>query len=351
MKVQQLPSLNGWRAVSILLVLGYHTAMMTGFPSKYARLFLTVFDGNLGVRFFFIISGFLITWLMLKEENKFNTVSLGNFYIRRTLRIWPVYLSFVALLGILQMLGIVIQHGYAWRGLLTFTRNFYDARNESLGDDVSQHCWSLSIEEQFYVFWPLTFRLLGKRARIWFLILLILFSAGFKTIYLLGFYDRHSFLLFQNYSTFNYVDCLSWGCLAAILLAAWRATLEELFKKQNPIVFAVSFSMILIPHLIGLGKGLQSAGFAILLLHSVVSPGWMSYRILNLKWMNRIGILSYSIYIWQQIIWLLWPKSLGAVWFLWLPLIFGISWISYEFLEKPFFTLRAKFRDARQPAP
>jgi len=345
MKVQQLPSLNGWIAVSILLVLGSHTAKMPGIPPKFSHLFGALFDGNLGVRFFFTISGFLITWLMLKEETEFECVSLKNFYIRRTLRIWPVYFSYVALLGVLQAFGIVVQHHYAWRGLLTFTRNFFDKMASSYVDDVSLHCWSLSIEEQFYFFWPLIFLLLERRGRIWFLISTIQFSIGFRTIYVLGFYDRHSQVLFQEFSTFNYLDCLSWGCLGAIWLITSRSKLEELFKKYSLIVFPVFFSMILIPYLIGLGQGIQALGFVVLLLHSVVSPDWTFYRILNFKWMKRIGILSYSIYIWHEIIWMMWPKFLVEVWFLWIPLTLGISWISYELLEKPFLALRSKFRD------
>jgi peptidoglycan/LPS O-acetylase OafA/YrhL len=345
MKTQQLPSLNGWRAVSILLVLGCHTALMPGIPPKLSHLFGTLFDGNLGVRFFFTISGFLITWLMLKEETEFKRVSLKHFYIRRTLRIWPVYLSFVALLGILQVFGILVQHHFAWRGLLTFTRNFYDKTSMSCADDISSHCWSLSIEEQFYLFWPLIFILLKRRGRIPFLIATILFSNGFRTIYLLGFYDRHSHVLFQEYSTFNYLDCLAWGCLGAHSLTAWRSQLEELFGKYPLIIFPVFFSMILIPYLIGLGQGIQALGFVVLLLHSVVSPNCAFYRILNFKWMCQIGILSYSLYIWHQIIWMMWPKALGEVWFLWIPLTLGVSCLSYAFLEKPFLALRAKFRD------
>ena len=348
MKVQQLPSLNGWRAVSIFMVLGCHTAMMSAVSPKISHLLGSLFDGNLGVRFFFTISGFLITWLMLKEETKFDRVCLKNFYIRRTLRIWPVYLIFLIVLGTLQASGIVIQHGSAWRGLLTFTRNFYDKTTGNIEDYVSSHCWSLSIEEQFYLFWPLIFYFLTTKQRIWFLISTILFSIGFKTIYVLGFYDRHhSHFLFQDYSTFNYLDCLSWGCLGAFGITLRKTTLEALFKKYPSIFFSISFSMVLIPYLFGLGQGIQALGFIILLLHSVVSPAWLFYRILNLKWMNRIGILSYSIYIWHQLIWWLWPKSLEEVWVLWIPLTLGIAWISYEFLEKPFFALRTKFHDPK----
>jgi len=220
MKVQQLPSVNGWRAISILLVLGYHTSMMHGVPLNLSRLFSALFDGNLGVRFFFTISGFLITWLMLKEEAEFGCVSLKNFYIRRILRIWPVYFSYVALLGVLQAFGLLVQDPFVWRGLLTFTRNFFDIMLETYADGVSGHCWSLSIEEQFYFFWPFIFLLLKTKGRIWFLIATILFSNGFGTIDNLGLHDRHAHILFGKCSTFYYMDCLSWGCLGAIWLTA-----------------------------------------------------------------------------------------------------------------------------------
>ena len=356
MKGQQLPSLNGWRAVGILLVLGCHTTLMKSFPMSNPSLLRVVFDSDLGVRFFFGISGFLITWLMLKEEIEFSQFSLKNFYIRRTLRIWPVYLTYVFLLGLLQFSGIARQHEYAWRGLLTFTRNFYDEQlvlDESTGsrnDGVSVHCWSLSIEEQFYLFWPLAFYFLRARGRIWFLVSMILISAGFRTILMLGFYDVHFHVLFQGHSTFVYLDCLGWGCLGAFWFVARKADLVKLFERHGSIIASISISMILIPCVAGLGRGVQALGFMGLLLHSVISPNWGLYRILNFKWMNRIGVLSYSLYIWQEIVWVMWPASLRAVWFFWIPVTFGISWISYEFLEKPFLTLRAKFRDTRHLA-
>ena len=138
----RFPSLDGWRAVSILLVLGNHTPVMAGFPWSHARFLTTFLDGNLGVRFFFVISGFLITWLMLKEKAELKYVNLKNFYIRRTLRIWPVYIAFLVVLFFLQTMGMVYQTLDAWRGLLTFTRNFHD---EVLGSPRGCHQWPLLV--------------------------------------------------------------------------------------------------------------------------------------------------------------------------------------------------------------
>lgn len=356
MKTELLPSLNGWRAVSILLVLGGHTTAIKGLSVNHLHFWYSVFGGDIGVRFFFAISGLLITWLMLKEETEFRRVNVKNFYIRRTLRIWPAYLTYVALLAVFQLSGIVSQHAYAWRGILTFTRNLYDTqltfdptgRHEDL---LSFHFWSLSVEEQFYLFWPLLFCMLKMRWRICFLVFTILFSLVFQTVYFLGFYSAHHVVLFQDVNTFNFLDCLAWGCLGAILLLRWKDGLEKMYEKFGTVLFSVAVSMIAVPWAMRLGKGISNMGFAILLLHSVVKPDWIFYRPLNFRWMKRVGVLSYSIYIWQQAIWILWPKILLPVWFLWIPMVFGIAWISYEFLEKPFLALRAKFHDPHMTVP
>src|SRR5882672_7119385 len=78
----RFPSLDGWRAVSIILVLGEHSRQTGGFPKSLDPLFKWLFDGDLGVRFFFVISGFLITYLLFREYDQTGSVSLRKFYIR-----------------------------------------------------------------------------------------------------------------------------------------------------------------------------------------------------------------------------------------------------------------------------
>ena len=80
----RLPSLDGWRAVSIAMVLGSHSTFVYGFPDKLTPFFYWAFDGNLGVRCFFTISGLLITWLMIVENDQTGRVNLRHFYVRRS---------------------------------------------------------------------------------------------------------------------------------------------------------------------------------------------------------------------------------------------------------------------------
>lgn len=269
-------------------------------------------------------------------------MSLKNFYIRRALRILPVYLACLVVTAFVQRAGLAVQPGFVWVQLLTFTRNFYQSGH--LDYLVSAHFWSLSVEEQFYFAWPPVFLVLGRsmRNRITFLALVILFSIGCKLIALLGCYNRHLYFLFQENSTFINLDCLAYGCIGAILLHAGEVPLKKFFKRFSLWIFLLSCLLLLVPEIVGLGEGIQSFAFICLLLQSVLMPEWKPFRALNNRWMMKIGALSYSLYIWQQLVLLLWPVP--KLWFLALPAAFVAAWLSYHFLEKPFFSLRAKFR-------
>ncbi|MEI6078838.1 MAG: acyltransferase [Verrucomicrobiota bacterium] len=141
----KLPSLDGWRAVSIALVLLLHSSYTSGFPSKLDRIINGFDAGVLGVRFFFVISGFLITCLLLREHAETSVISLKHFYARRALRILPVYFFYLVVLGFLTRYS---QAPSAWLANLTFTTNFFPT------PFATTHFWSLAVEEQFYFLWP-----------------------------------------------------------------------------------------------------------------------------------------------------------------------------------------------------
>jgi peptidoglycan/LPS O-acetylase OafA/YrhL len=345
-------------------VLGEHCKSAAGFPSSWDKVFAWLFDGNLGVRFFFIICGFLITWLLVREHDRTGRVNLKHFYARRALRILPVYAAFMGLLLTLALVTPLRQSMMVWIGNLTFTTDFIPI------DPTSGYLWSLSVEEQFYLFWPgilILFKLAERTNTAWFILAVpLLLAPIFRVVsYLMAshlkFHPEFLGGIFYRYSFFNYFDSLAVGCACAILLARKRGVVENLLKGRTWSPVWLALVLILTPYILGklfllgaltvpFGQSLEALGFAILLLHSIVLPEVGFYRALNWRWVRWIGVLSYSIYIWQQIF-CAEPAKFGLtpVWWMsfpgWLVPALGVAMISYYGLERPLFSLRSHFRD------
>src|SRR5579871_4579551 len=142
--MKQLPSLNGLRAISITIVILDHLLRLNLRLSTWLSL-CPLFDGGLGVNVFFVISGFLITSLLLAEERVTGTISIKNFYIRRIFRIFPAYYFLLLAYAYLAWLGYLNIRPVFWIMLLTYTRYI-----RILGEIYTAHAWSLSVEENFY---------------------------------------------------------------------------------------------------------------------------------------------------------------------------------------------------------
>src|SRR6266545_3183390 len=135
-----IPALDGMRAVAVFLVIFYHF----GFDWV---------PGAHGVMIFFVLSGFLITRLLLLENEKFGRISLKAFYLRRVLRIFPAFYCYWGILvAFLLLTGKQILWPHAWSAL-SYLSNYYVALNGDPNNGFS-HTWSLGIEEQFYLLWP-----------------------------------------------------------------------------------------------------------------------------------------------------------------------------------------------------
>ncbi len=376
-KEARLPSLDGWRALSIVLVLGEHNVKGPGFPNQWQPFWLWVFDGGLGVRFFFVISGFLITYLLLVEQRNTGRVDLRGFYARRALRILPVYGCYMLVLLALQWMGYWRQSGVAWLANCTMTTDFF-----TWGGNIpwaTKHLWSLAIEEQFYLLWPplLIWAGAGRRPRalLWILCVPLVvaplsrvfsfmltfgpshFMAHFSVIPLL--IERVRMVpwikpLMSGYSLFNYFDSLAMGGIAAVLLAHRRPALTAVCKEYRGAVICAGAMSVGIPYALGnlnllaslthpFAYTFEAAGFAVLLLQSVLFPE--GFAILNGRAIRTVGVLSYSLYIWQQ----LFCMSLPSPW--WILAAFCAAAVSYNFVEKPFLKLRARFRPRQSGLP
>ncbi len=147
------PALDGLRALAVLAVLGFHLNVLTG--------------GFLGVDVFFVLSGFLITGLLLAERDRTGSVSLGRFYTRRAFRLLPAFGVFVAIGAVLVV--AVKTRADQWDFLdnavtsLLYVNNYYRVFRPDSGGAWFGHTWSLSLEEQFYLLWPVVLILLCRR--------------------------------------------------------------------------------------------------------------------------------------------------------------------------------------------
>jgi peptidoglycan/LPS O-acetylase OafA/YrhL len=354
--VPRLPTLDGWRAFSILFVLGAHCTITQGFPRQLEPVFRWLFDGSVGVRFFFVISGFLITWLLLIEGQRKGTVSLKHFYIRRALRILPVYAAFLTVLLALQSFTAFRLDVRSWLGSLTFTTNIVGSSSWTNG-----HLWSLAEEEQFYLLWPGLFLLSNAHTRVrtaaWLLSIPILICPFIRV---LG-YLRMMPPIFYKGLGISSCDSLAFGCATAIFFMHRRRSIEEFIAPRRCIMVLVGVGLILVPYVltklfvlglftVPLGESLQAAGFSILLLTGICHPDFAFFRILRCRRICEVGVLSYSIYIWQQVFCTS-PSSfgIGHLWCLsfpwWLAAAFFAAFISYYALERPLFRLRRHFRE------
>ena len=215
-----LKGLNGIRAIAAIGVLLSHTNLalkhfnvtnysLFGFNSN--GLQLSYILGRHGVTMFFVLSGFLITFLLLKELDKTKKIDIKSFYVRRVLRIWPLYFLYFGLC----LLFLYIFKDDIPPGTTLLYYIFFLANIPFIGgfaNHLFAHLWSIAVEEQFYLFWPHLFRFKEKLIKI---IVSLIIIQGLIRVILWGLYP-HSFIAIL--SSVNRFDCMMIGGLGAILL-------------------------------------------------------------------------------------------------------------------------------------
>ena len=356
----RLPSIDGWRAVSITIVLVSHAIFSPLISTGFRTAIYWCFDGNLGVRFFFVISGYLITRLLIQEYDRSGRVDLRRFYVRRFLRILPVYYAFLGVLYLLQCAGVSSFHRKADVLIrnLTFTTNFGTSF-----DRISDHLWSLAVEEQFYLIWPVMFVWLGlarnRRAALVLSLVPLAIAPISRAIDYKGFCRGSAGFLFHGWSFFNYFDSIALGCACALIVGSGYETwLLRALKRTRWTV--VALGLVIVPHIltrtlllgvitVPFGSTLQAVGMCFLLVQSVEHPDVCFYRILNLRGVAFIGVLSYSIYIWQQLFFVGFSTVTAGSWVpYYFPLClistFAAASVSHFAFERPLMSLRSRLR-------
>ena len=230
----RMPSLDGLRAISILMVLLGHLSGTHGFM----RINLGIGNyAHLGVMVFFVISGFLITTLLMHEYAHHGAISLKLFYARRSVRIFPASYGYLAVVGLLWAFGfLTLTWSDIWHGI-TYTMNFAPVRSWQVG-----HLWSLSNEEQFYLLWPFAFSALGARKGGWaaFSVLFIGIAARIANRVLLIGTPLHDLEMFPMVA-----DSLATGCLLA-LLREWLERQRWYMRLFHPAWSVLLISLVLV---------------------------------------------------------------------------------------------------------
>jgi len=285
--------------VAILMVLFAHGA---------SRAYL----GQVGVRVFFCISGFLITFLLLEEERETRRLDWRRFFARRALRIMPVYYAFLLFVGATNS---SLHWGVNWQNFftsLTFTNGDWLRRYSTW---PLAHTWSLAVEQQFYLFWPIFLSAItGVARRNTVVAALIGLPLARMALVLIGYTFPLGLPFVAN------ADYLLVGAMAAMLLPRLRSIADSASSNQKGAIEFLSLGIFgtvwllldraqqlgISPNLVmcfevGPGTTLMAASIAVAVAGTVVSPsGWLA-ALLNSSLMVALGLVSYSIYMWQQL--------------------------------------------------
>ncbi len=328
----RLHSLQGLRAVCISFVVLAH---LSG-TQHFLRSHLLELYGNLGVRIFLVLSGYLITAQLIRQHEKTGTISLRTFYARRAFRIFPAAYVF--------MIVAVVTHWAAlsWANIataLTYTVNYYQHGNHVLG-----HLWTLGVEEQFYLIWPLSL-LVFYRRRLWIVTVVVAAGPPLRVLFWLAWGAaglNHPFPVFM--------DALAMGCAVSLLE-------PRLIRFQRAVAsrwFLLVPGLTLLLPLIQLWstRAYQVVGLSALHLGIALSVRHVMerrYALLNSWPVMWLGGISYSLFLWQQLFlnrgssgwWTAFPLNL--------VLAVAIAAASFYLVEQPFLKLRERWTGRRLP--
>ncbi len=295
----RIPSLDGLRAIAILTVCLAHFGAMKDTPFPH---FTSI--GNLGVRVFFVISGMLITRLLLNERSRNGAISLKNFYIRRSLRIFPAMWCYVAVIAALWAVGIVSTTRTDILHSLTYTINYLPPpRSWYFG-----HIWSLSVEEQFYLVWPAIVAITTRRQATLVVMTAIAVAPLLRILAWLTLPGGP-----QGTSEWfpTTCDAIATGCLLALLPAAdlRRATSPWICSKWFILVPVLVVALDSLPHHIdtnhhraiavlldSFGLTIINTGIGLVVERVVTYPGDWAGWFLNSNPLMWLGRVSYSVY-------------------------------------------------------
>jgi peptidoglycan/LPS O-acetylase OafA/YrhL len=357
-----LPGLNGLRFIAALLVIIDHTGLFKsylGLPTLWANSY-SAYLGSFGVSIFFVLSGFLITYLLL-EDQKEGPIQIKHFYLRRILRIWPLYYLLVLLgffvIPYLSFLQIPQYSSEMSDSLDRFLLFFGLAANVAFvyfpTVAFANILWSVAVEEQFYLFWPHVVKF--KRKLLWIMLLLL---GGYLA---LKFYSGELNPKFEELVIRTRFSSMIIGGIGAYLVFTKHSLIKYAYARITQVTLFGLFVLLLLNYLDFksiefLQEELQSLVVCGLILNIATNP--KSIVKLEYSVLNYFGKISYGLYVYHLFAvvlvlkglptllpikewspWISYPVTLGLI----LLLTTGISHLSYMYFESYFLKKKVKF--------
>lgn len=338
---KRLLHIDGLRAIAVLLVVLGHVVDSNNGPAVLGAL---RHAGNVGVRIFFVISGFVITRILINEVTATGSVSIRNFYERRARRILPALIFFLAVTGLLGYFEWITVDGKDFFRSIFFVMNYHHSEPRVW---TLNHLWSLSAEEQFYLVWPLIIGVTAIDKAFSRTILLITLTIPIRAFMHFAF-DASGSAMTREIQAI--VDSMACGGLLAMMLDKQYFTSK--FKPHSlngNLLLTASLSFVTIsiatffvskPFYYIIGQSFTNFGITFFVAYLVIFPESQVSKFLSLSPFVYIGTISYSLYLWQQVflhhstkLWLFsFPQNL--------IFLFICSLLSYHFIERYF--LRSK---------
>jgi peptidoglycan/LPS O-acetylase OafA/YrhL len=343
-EIFHVPSLDGIRAVSFLIVFAAHAGLDRVIP------------GGFGVTVFFFLSGYLITTLLRMEQNKYGTISVRRFYLRRALRILPPFYLVLGLAALAARVSVIPGgvSGHAITAQALHLANYWIVRHGYDGQPYGTGVyWSLAVEEHFYVVFPCLYLVLcsvvrGRRRQgmlLWTLCAVVL---GWRCSLV---YGQHAALDRTYVASDTRADSILFGCALALagnpMLDGPSRLSEAVWKR---VVLPASTLLLLVTFVYRspafretFRYSLQGVALSPVFVMAVRYPDWGAFRILNLRVMSFLGVLSYPLYLVHHVL----LGALGGVplgpaarALIALAMSIAVAWVIHEVVEKPCARLR-----------
>lgn len=369
MKLNYFKNLDGFRFFCFLLVFLFHSFHSDSSAIKNSAIYNAVKietfnNGNIGVYFFFVLSGFLITYLALQEKKEKGNIHVFKFWMRRILRIWPLY--FICL--VIGFIGYPLLKSYTGETSLetaniyyyiSFWSNFDMIKNGLPDASILGALWSIAVEEQFYLIWPI-----------------FLYFTPIKKFWIVPSFFIGLSLVFRMYNTnYNAIEYHTLSCIGDLsigALIAWLVFSKESFttyleRLSTPFIYSVYSSFILLfvfrddlsallPSFRLIDRTIFSLIGGFIILEQTFAKNSF-YKFANLKRISSLGKYTYGMYCLQFVGILIVLKTAKIIGFsdslskvmlidpiFSLLVVIGLAYLSYHVFEKHFLKLKEKFK-------